>query len=188
VEFKDAVFGRRSVRAYTDDPVDPEALRRVIRAAGYAPSSWNSQPWHFHVAQGAARDRVTEVMSHGTVYLDEYVETLAPEMAEHAKSFFADLGRAPVIIATSIETSDESMESINRSMATGCAVQNLLLAAQDEGLATCAVTFSFWVRDELADVFQVADDREIVALILVGHAAVTPDDPGRSEEIATFLE
>ncbi len=41
---------RWSPRAFSDRPVDPEVLRRLLEAARWAPSAFNDQPWHFLVA------------------------------------------------------------------------------------------------------------------------------------------
>ena len=45
----DAVFTRRSVRQYTDEPVSDQAIETILRAAMQSPSAANMQPWHFVV-------------------------------------------------------------------------------------------------------------------------------------------
>lgn len=49
----EAVAARRSVRGFTDRPVDPELLRRLVELAARAPSGGNLQPWHIDVVGGA---------------------------------------------------------------------------------------------------------------------------------------
>lgn len=49
----DAVAARRSVRGFTDRPVDLELLRALIVRAARAPSGGNLQPWHIDVVSGA---------------------------------------------------------------------------------------------------------------------------------------
>ena len=73
-------------------------------------------------------------------------------------------------------------------MATGCAIQNLMLAAYAEGLGCCNVSFPFWVRDELYEAIGIEHDREIVSLLVLGHPAETPKALGRRSDIATFLD
>ncbi|MEV0321147.1 nitroreductase [Streptomyces sp. NPDC050658] len=48
----EAVDSRRSVRAFSDEPVPKEVLERVLNAAARAPSSGNLQPWHLYVVTG----------------------------------------------------------------------------------------------------------------------------------------
>ena len=49
----EAVRTRRAVRGFTDEPVPPEVLHRVLSAAAWAPSGSNLQPWHIYVVTGA---------------------------------------------------------------------------------------------------------------------------------------
>ena len=44
-----AMLARRSIRKYTNEPVAPEQLQRLLEAAMAAPSANNGQPWHFVV-------------------------------------------------------------------------------------------------------------------------------------------
>ncbi|MBM3595745.1 MAG: nitroreductase [Alphaproteobacteria bacterium] len=48
----EAVMSRRSIRSFTEQPVDPEVLRRVLDKARWAPSGCNYQPWEAHVVTG----------------------------------------------------------------------------------------------------------------------------------------
>ena len=47
-----ALNARRSVRAFTDQPVDPALLREIFAAAQRAPSGGNLQPWQATVLTG----------------------------------------------------------------------------------------------------------------------------------------
>lgn len=48
----DAVASRRSIRAFTEKPVDPTELRELIELAARAPSGGNLQPWRIIVYGG----------------------------------------------------------------------------------------------------------------------------------------
>ena len=45
----DAVFKRRSIRKFTDQPVKSEVIEHLLKAAMAAPSARNQQPWEFVV-------------------------------------------------------------------------------------------------------------------------------------------
>src|SRR5512138_3275037 len=47
----EALLGRRSIRAWRDEPVDDEAVELLLRAAMAAPSAGNQQPWRFLVVR-----------------------------------------------------------------------------------------------------------------------------------------
>lgn len=54
----EAVATRRSIRAFTDQPVDRAMLERVLEKAQRAPSGGNTQPWHGLVLTGAPLQRL----------------------------------------------------------------------------------------------------------------------------------
>ena len=178
---------RHSYRAYTDEPVDRETLEVLIEAARLAPSPMNSQPWRFHVATGETRRKIDEVMSNTTVYLEEYMAVMgAADRAAAVAGFASNLGNAPVVIAVSVPRPTDGMSSIDMYVAAGAAIENLLLEATEQGLATVNVTFSFWMRDKLAEILGLSEDREIVSLIAVGHAAHAPVAPPHNADVATW--
>ena len=58
--FRDMVQERRSVRGYREDRVPRDVIEEIIEIAGGAPSSMNTQPWHFHVLTGEPLDLIRE--------------------------------------------------------------------------------------------------------------------------------
>ena len=59
----DLIKSRRSVRRYTDQPVPPELIMRLLEAATWAPSAHNRQPWRFAVlTQAADREKLAAAM------------------------------------------------------------------------------------------------------------------------------
>ena len=58
MEFDDVILGRRSIRGYLDQPVPRELIEEVLALAIRAPSSMNTQPWHFHVITGEPLARI----------------------------------------------------------------------------------------------------------------------------------
>lgn len=60
MKLDDAMRGRRSIRGFTKEPVPRALLEEIIELANRAPSSMNTQPWHFHVLTGAPLEKVRE--------------------------------------------------------------------------------------------------------------------------------
>jgi nitroreductase len=58
VEFEEVVRGRRSIRGYKSEPVPQKVIEEVIDLATRAPSSMNTQPWHFYVVTGEPLDKI----------------------------------------------------------------------------------------------------------------------------------
>jgi len=184
----DAIRARRSIRVFSDRSVDRETVDRLIDASTYAPSRFNVQPWHFHVAMGEARARVAEVMALTTAYLDEYIDVLGPDGMEHAARFYADLGGAPVIIGISAKHVEDPTEWLDDTIAVGAALQNFLLAVVDQGLSACSLTAPHWIRDKLLEVFEISEGFDIMALIVLGYGDETPWDKSRHTDVATYLK
>lgn len=60
----EAVTSRRSIRAFTSDPVPEEDVKAILTDASRAPSGTNIQPWHITVLQGAAlKDLIDAVLA-----------------------------------------------------------------------------------------------------------------------------
>lgn len=185
----DAIANRHSIRSYLPDPVPPGALEQMLAAAAQAPSALNEQPWRFYVASGQTRKRIGELMSQSTNYLEEFIAVLGHTATPEQLTWYSELGGAPVIIACTMPRSDDEFLLMNKYLSVGGAVENLMLAATAVGLATCSVTFSFWVRDEIGKVLGVPEDRMIVSLITVGYATEQPPlAPPHRTDIAVFLD
>ena len=58
MEYHEVINGRRSTRGFIDKPVSVEVLKEVIELAVRAPSSMNTQPWHFHIVTGEVLDNI----------------------------------------------------------------------------------------------------------------------------------
>ncbi len=187
MELMDAIRARRSIRVFDSRPVDRALIDALIDAATYAPSRFNIQPWHFHVALGDARHRVGEVMAMTTAYLDEYIDTLGPEMVEHAARFYADLGGAPVAIGISAKHVDDPTEWLDDTIAVGTALQSFLLAVVENGLAACSLTAPHWIKDRLVEAFEIPEGSEIMALIVLGYADEVPQPKDRHTNVVTYL-
>lgn len=49
-----AIHSRRSIRKFTEAPVDADTVKRLLAAAMAAPSAGNAQPWRFVVVDDRA--------------------------------------------------------------------------------------------------------------------------------------
>lgn len=178
MEFWDTVTSRHSIRDFDDKAIERSTIQRIVDAARQAPSSANEQPWHFIVAQGEARTELGGIVAQSTVHLSEYMDVLGPERYEAAVGWYSSLGNAPVLVAVAAPRSRAEFEAMNRHLSIGAAIENLLLAATNEGLGACNVTFSYWVKDDLSSVLGLADSEEVVSIIALGHPSDVPSaDP-----------
>ena len=128
METKDAIFGRRSVRKYLPRAVEREKIEAVLRAGSYAPSAMNNM----------SRQFVAITKPELLTALNKAVENSADEtLVQRIKSRsetgeFDFFYKAPVFIAV---CDDPAQMRPNEDCAA--ALENMFLAAYDEGLGTC---------------------------------------------------
>ena len=58
MEYDEVVLGRRSTRGFKKQPVPRKVIEEILELATRAPSSMNTQPWHFFAVTGEPLDRI----------------------------------------------------------------------------------------------------------------------------------
>ena len=182
MQLKDVIFGRRSIRDFTDDPVNKDVVRSLIEAAIQAPSAINAQPWAFVVIQDKAllkrySDRA-KVLCAETLETTSSHKELKEMMSDPSFNIFYNSGTLIVICA----------KSAGQHPDWDCclAAQNLMLTAYDMGLGTCPIGLA-WPLFEQPDVKQdlnLPADYVAVMPIIVGYPrAAMPPVARREPEI-----
>ena len=168
MELIEAIEGRRSIgRVRTDEP-SREEIETLLRAAVKAPNHRNNQPWRFVVVAGKAREELGDAMGEG---LRARLHDVDPDKAavlidgERAKPL-----RAPIVIVVASKRSeDERIHPLEDMQACSAAIQNMLLAAHDKGLAAQWRTGGA-VNDAVVKEHLGLDQRdEIAGFVYVGY-------------------
>ena len=60
MNFAEFAASRKSVRGFTKEPVSRETIEKIMDAAKWAPSSYNTQTWKVHVVSGDVLDKIRE--------------------------------------------------------------------------------------------------------------------------------
>jgi nicotinate-nucleotide--dimethylbenzimidazole phosphoribosyltransferase len=177
---------RRDVRTgFTDDPVDPAVLRRVLGAAHTAPSVGFSQPWDFLVLRDPELRRELAALAAGQR------EAFAASLPAARARTFAGLKveairEAPLGVVVTCDPTRGGRHVLGRATqprmaahSVAGAVQNLWLAARAEGLGVGWV--SFFRERELAALLGervgLPQHLEIVAYLCLGHVSAFADAP-----------
>jgi coenzyme F420-0:L-glutamate ligase/coenzyme F420-1:gamma-L-glutamate ligase len=188
----DVLAARRTVREFTDAPVDADAVRRAIGAAITAPAPHHSAPWRFAVLESmAARTALLDDMLAAWI-TDLRGDGFTPEQIARRVRRGEPLRHAPLIIVPCLAAEaahaypDERRAAAEREMfvvAMGAAVQNLLVALAVEGLGSCWVSSTMFCRPVAAQALDLPPGWEPMGAVGVGHpAAPAPDRPPRDPE------
>jgi nitroreductase len=120
---------RRSIRKYKEKQIEPEKIEAIIESGLYAPSGHNKQPWHFTVLQN--KELIDKISDGTKERLRDSEIPLFKRMARNEK--FHMLYKAPIVIIVSGKK--EGAYSMEADL--GAATQNMLLAAESLGVASC---------------------------------------------------
>jgi nitroreductase len=146
------LFNRRSIRAYTDEPVTEETVRDLLEAAMAAPSAVAKDPWHFYIVRDqAVRDEIADALPNGQM-----------------------LRTAPVgivVVGDINKAHDNSLSYMLQDCSA--AVENLLLAVSMLGLGAC------WLgvhpREDrikrLKEIFNLSENMIPISAVAIGYPA-----------------
>jgi nitroreductase len=191
LEFKEVVTKRRSVRKFLKDNIPKKALMNILEAGRWAPSAGNCQPWHFVVVTDPQTK--TTIAQNSTRFSKKHWMRFSPERAKYLaarggswdKSYMKDI---PTLIAVCYKP----QENIRDELVLGSvwmAVENMLLAATDEGLGGCVYTFlNRKEENELKKTLHANREQRIACMIQLGYTKIEPTSPSRKQinEIVSY--
>lgn len=180
-----------AVREFTDEPVAPEALHRVLDTARFAPSGGNQQGWHVTIVRDPGlRRRIADlsaevwrryVAEQAAGYRAFSVVEPAPADLPAADGaalhpMFDRIESVPEVLVVSVDlrTLAVTDRDLDRPSVVGGAsiypfVHNILLAARAEGLGGVLTTFLVAAEDEVGPLLGLPPHHALVALVGLGH-------------------
>jgi len=177
---REAVRLRRSVRRFTPEPVDPEALRRAVGAALTAPAPHHTRPVRFvWLRDHGLRTKLLEAMREswradlrGDRFTDEQI---AKRVGRGDILFDAPELVVPFLVPDGAHTyPDARRNDCERTMFTvagGAAVQGLLVALAAEGLGSCWIGSTIFAAGVVREVLGLAENWHPLGGVAIGHAA-----------------
>jgi F420 biosynthesis protein FbiB-like protein len=183
------ISGRRSIRHYLAAPLESGTVEQILRAAAWAPSAHNRQPWRFvPIAAAAQKERLAHAM--GTrLSADRLADGDDPAaVARDVARSFARISGAPLVILVCIAMAEmdrypdprrREAEHLMAIQSTAMAMQNLLLAAHALGLGAAIMCAPLFCQDTVAETLALPAGWEPQALVTVGFPADSGKPPVR---------
>ncbi|MFE9121555.1 coenzyme F420-0:L-glutamate ligase [Streptomyces sp. NPDC007172] len=193
---REAVTQRRTVRAFTDEPVDPGAVRRAVAAAVTAPAPHHTTPWRFVLLESEeSRTRLLDAMRDAWIADlrrdGKSEESIAKRVARGEVLRAAPYLVVPCLVMDGSHSyGDARRDGAEREMfvvAMGAGVQNFLVALAGERLGSAWVSSTMFCRDVVRDALGLPEGWDPMGAVAVGQAAEPPRErPAR--EASAFIE
>ena len=155
---------RRSVPKTASDELERSVVERLLEAGVRAPTHHLTQPWRFVVLAGDARKELGDAWAAAEAHREPEKVRIKPL-------------RSPVIIAViaTPKTHLPKVQELEEHHAVGAAIQNILLAAHDMGLAAMIRTGKAAFYEEVRAVLGVQDGEYVAGFIYLGHPMAEPE-------------
>jgi nitroreductase len=161
----EAIGSRRSIARLAPEAPPRAVVERLLSAATWAPFHHCAEPWRFIVIEGSARASLGEIAAESLSVPANLPQDALRKLVRKEQERFL---RAPVIVTVVALGAGDPVDAEENYAACCAATQNLLLAAQAQGLS------GYWrtgkiVRDpRICGALGVAEGERIVAMVYLG--------------------
>jgi nitroreductase len=148
MDVSEAIRNRCSVRQFKPEAIPDDVLLKIIEAAKWAPSPFNTQPWEFIIIK---EKETLEAISRFARY----------------SGYLANVPMAIAVLVPPINSKFSWIESIGEPRyAAAIAVQNMMLAAWELGIGTCWVSIE---RDKVGRLLGVPETHFVLTVVPIGY-------------------
>lgn len=201
MDVEEAILSRRSIRAFTDQPVERAKIEKVLDLSQRAPSGTNTQPWHCYVCTGEVRDAISrdvmELVSRGDARKYEDYDYYPPTWNDVHRDRRRGVGWS-LYGLLGIEKGDRERTAAQsmRNFAffdapvglfftvdaylkrgswfdAGLYMQTVMLAARGEGLHTCPQAAWISFQEPIFRHLSIPDDQVLVSGMAMGYEDTT---------------
>jgi len=159
----EGIYSRRSIRNFTDKPVEQRDVLEIIKAGTWAPSGLNNQPWRFVIIRSSGvRNSLARLTRYGTI-----------------------VKNAPICIAVFVDR-DAMYDNAKDHQAMGACIQNMLLAIHALGLGAVWLGEILKNAEAVRLLLELPDTNELMAVVALGHPA-SRDQQSQRKDISEVI-
>jgi nitroreductase len=186
----EAIRLRRSVRSFTDRPVDDADLDQLLRLALLAPTGGMAQAWSLLVVRDAAqRAALAEIVIAGGGAYFSSVRPAQPGTSpedhaqwgiDYANEVLGSYRHVPVWVLGLVvprdlfPAEDRDKEALADEMSVAFAMENLFVAARAKGLGSVPTVFHWYNETQLRDLVGLPDEVRIPVISPLGYPTEFP--------------
>ncbi len=158
-----AIYSRRSVRQYTQDPIEDAKIKEIIKAGMWAPSGLNNQPWRFAIVKDPELKKKFEPLT----------------------KYSRVIKGAQVLLPVFIDK-NAMYHPVKDHQAIGACIENMLLAAHSMGLGAVWLGEILKSDNEIRKLLGLGNDLELMAVVALGHPA-SRDQKSRRKDMKELI-
>lgn len=193
MDVQKAIETRRSIRKFKKTPIKDDIIFKILEAANLAPTAGNNQPWEFMILDRSILEKISKITNQSfedrlqQINRSDFNEKLKnlpipktrkEDKVEALNRFYKTLGGAPLAILVYVEKEKDPWQWKNNICDASAAIENLLLAAWNEGLGSCWMTGPLKTKDkQIKSYLGIPQSKEIVGIIPIGIPAHNPRMP-----------
>ena len=188
----EAIKTRRSTRKFKAQAVELEKLQVIAEAGRFGPTGGNCQSNHFFVISDAAViAKLKELVQSAFAAMelrDDLYKSLKNSITLSRKGNYSFCYNAPVLIVVACQK-----EYGNNMADVACAVENMMLAANELDLGSCYINQLKWLNEdptllEYLRSLGLKESERVYASVAIGYADTESGLPNRAETPRTGNE
>jgi nitroreductase len=157
MQVDEAIRARRTLKAFTDEPVDRQVVSDLLDLAVLAPNHHETEPWRFWVVGRATLQALSDATGD------------------------KKLLRSHTAIVVGVKRDEDAQTAEEDYAAVACAIENLMLAARGRGLASFWRTPGVLSRPQVARILDVPKKVRLIGVVHLGLPGEPfPPQPERS--------
>lgn len=192
MDLLECIKERKSIRAFKADALPRQTIEEMLGLVVNAPSAINLQPWEFIVVAGEEKERLSRRLlksyrekqiscSPGNVkplaetfsrrgvqsfeVMNPYLERIGQDFNRFINEGSCNFYGAPVAIILCLDNAFSKARLVDMGIALGY----IVLLAQNAGLGTCPIGLISAYEDEIKDVLNIPDHKDVVIGVAIGY-------------------
>lgn len=171
------ISGRRTIKPaqMNGKQIPAEEMQQLFALADWAPTHGRTEPWRFYVFAG---DRAQQFCADHAGMRKKAAPDLSEESYERLRTMGDNASHVVLVVVRRGHL--PKIPQFEEVLATGAAVQNLLLAAESMGIAAYWATGGSVLEPEMKEYLSLRDEDMVAGALYLGYTDEAPKEGSRN--------